>query len=124
MSSAPLVSVLDDDQFVRESLESLLRSFGFTVRVFASAEEFMGSEHLNATACLISDVRMPGRSGPDLQRWLADNHHDIRIVFITAHHDDERTRDRCLRDGAVAYLLKPVSAKALREAVHQALGVQ
>ena len=124
MESTLLVSVVDDDQSVRESLQGLLRSLGLAVQVFASAEEFMCSEHLNATACLILDVRMPDKSGPDLQRWLAANHHEMRIVFITAHDEDEKTREQCLRDGAMAYLVKPVSAKTLRDVVHKGLGVQ
>ena len=124
MEGTLLVSVVDDDQSVRESLQGLLRSLGLAVQVFATAEEFMSSEHLNATVCLILDVRMPGKSGPDLQRWLAANHHEMRIVFITAHDEDEKTRAQCLRDGAVAYLEKPVGAKTLRDVVHKALGVQ
>jgi FixJ family two-component response regulator len=124
MESTLLVSVVEDDQSVRESLQGLLRSLGLTVQVFATAEEFMCSEQLNATVCLILDVRMPGKSGPDLQRWLAANHHEMQIVFITAHDEDEKTRERCLRDGAVAYLVKPVGAKTLRDVVHKALGVQ
>jgi FixJ family two-component response regulator len=123
MESTLLVSVVDDDQSVRESLQGLLRSLGLAVKVFATAEEFISSEHLHATVCLILDVRMPGKSGPDLQRWLAANHHQMRIVFITAH-EDEKTREQCLRDGAVAYLAKPVGAKTLRDVVHKALGVQ
>jgi len=123
MESTPLVSVVDDDQSARESLQGLLRSLGLAVQAFATAEEFMCSEHLNATVCLILDVRMPGKSGPDLQRWLAANHHEMRIVFITAH-EDEKTREQCLRDGALAYLVKPVGAKTLRDVVHKAVGVQ
>jgi FixJ family two-component response regulator len=116
-----VISVVDDDESVRESLQGLIRSVGFAVQGFASAEEFIQSDRLNSTACLILDVRMPGMHGPELQRWLAMNHHDIPIIFITAHGDDEEARARALRDGAVAYLLKPLSEEMLLDAVQKAL---
>lgn len=122
MGAPPLISVVDDDESVRESLHGLIRSVGFAVQVFASAEEFMNSDHFSKTACLILDVRMPGMRGPELQRWLAARHHDIPIVFITAHGDDQEARGRALKDGAVAYLMKPLSEEAVLEAVHKALG--
>src|SRR5260370_16528650 len=101
MESTLLVSVVDDDQSARESLQGLLRSLGLAVQVFATAEEFMCSEHLNATVCLVLDVRMPGKSGPDLQRWLAPNHHEARILFITAPDQDEKTHEPSLRESAL-----------------------
>src|SRR5437660_10391977 len=82
-----LVSVVDDDESVRESLPDLLREFGFAARAFASAEEFLASDCLDQTRCLILDVAMPGMSGPDLQRELARRRQEIPIVFITAHAD-------------------------------------
>lgn len=121
MAQQSVISVVDDDESVRESLQGLIRSVGFAVQGFASAEEFIQSDRLNSTACLILDVRMPGMHGPELQRWLAMNHHDIPIIFITAHGDDEEARARALRDGAVAYLLKPLSEEMLLDAVQKAL---
>ena len=124
MATQPVISVVDDDESVRESLLGLIRSVGFAVQGFASAEEFINSNQLRSTACLILDVRMPGMRGPELQRWLADNHHDIPIIFITAHGDDEEARARALRDGALAYLFKPLSEEALLDAVQKALSVK
>ena len=121
MANVPLVSVVDDDESVRESLRGLIRSVGFRVEAFASAEEFSNSEQLHATDCLILDVRMPGMTGLELQRHLAASEHDIPIIFITAHGSDEGVRSRALRDGAVAYLTKPFSEEALLEAINTAV---
>jgi FixJ family two-component response regulator len=120
MSLRALVSVVDDDESVRESLPDLLRELGFAVQVFASAEEFLASAYLAQTRCLILDVAMPGMSGPDLQRELTRLRHDIPIVFITAHRDE---RTRVLAEGAVECLFKPFSEAALLEAVNSALRV-
>jgi FixJ family two-component response regulator len=124
VATQPVISVVDDDESVRESLLGLIRSVGYAVQGFASADEFINSNQLRSTACLILDVRMPGMRGPELQRWLADNHHDIPIIFITAHGDDEEARARALRDGALAYLFKPLSEEALLDAVQKALSVK
>ena len=120
MANLPLISVVDDDESVRESLSGLIRSVGFGVMVFASAEEFLNSNHLSDTDCLILDVRMPGMNGLELQRRLATNHLVIPIIFITAHGDEE-TRVRALNGGAVEYLLKPFSEEALLNAIDAAL---
>ncbi|MEA2660324.1 MAG: hypothetical protein QOF64_3189 [Candidatus Binatota bacterium] len=120
MSNLPLISVVDDDESVRESLSGLIRSVGFGVMVFASAEEFLGSTRLLDTDCLILDVRMPGMSGIDLQRQLAASHTSIPVIFITAHGDEE-ARVRALNGGAVDYLLKPFSEEALLKAIDTAL---
>jgi len=117
----PLVSVVDDDESVRESLRGLIRSIGLRVETFPSAEEFASSDQLEETDCLILDVRMPGKSGLELQRELAANGRDIPVIFITAHGSDESVRARAFRDGAVAYLSKPFSEDALLEAVNTAL---
>jgi FixJ family two-component response regulator len=117
----PLISIVDDDESVRESLQGLIRSVGFAVQGFASADAFINSGHLPSTACLILDVRMPGMRGPELQHWLKASHHDIPTIFITAHGDDEEARARALKDGAVAYLLKPLSEEVVLGAVHEAL---
>src|SRR5271170_431054 len=100
-----LVSVVDDDVSVRESLPDLLRSFGFEVAPFASAEDFLASDSLGATSCLILDISMPGMSGPELQDEVRRRGRDIPIVFITAHSDD-RVIPRLLEKGAVACLYK------------------
>ena len=118
----PLVSVVDDDESVRESLPDLLRQFGFAVQAFSSAEEFLDSDCVRETRCLILDVAMPGMSGPELQRELTLRQREIPIVFITAHRDDS-IRPRVLEQGAVECLFKPFSDTALLEAVHAALGV-
>ena len=115
-----LVSVVDDDESVRESLPDLLREFGFAVEAFASAEEFLGSVYVGQTKCLILDIAMPGMSGPDLQRELKRRRQEIPIVFITAH-GGETVRPRLLEQGAVECLFKPFSDTALLEALNAAL---
>ena len=120
MAKIPLISVVDDDDAVRESLRALLRSVRFVVEVFASAEEFLSSDRARETDCLILDVRMPGMGGLELQRHLVASHAEVRIIFITAHGDEE-LRLRALKGGAVDYLLKPFSEEALLTAVQTAL---
>jgi FixJ family two-component response regulator len=121
MSRTGHVSVVDDDESVRESLPDLLRSFGHEVRPFASAGEFLGSrENLDWTGCLILDVAMPGMSGPELQRELARRDSNIPIVFITAYSDEAVSR-QVLTRGAVACLIKPFNEYALIDAVTAAL---
>jgi len=120
MPSSSLISIVDDDDSVRESLSGLIRSVGFRVTVFASAEEFLNSNHLSDTDCLILDVRMPGMNGLDLQRRLAASHMSIPVIFITAHGDEE-ARVRALNGGAVEYLLKPFSEDALLKGIDKAL---
>jgi FixJ family two-component response regulator len=115
-----LISVVDDDESVRESLPDLLREFGFSVRAFSSAEEFLESDSLGQTKCLILDIAMPGMSGVDLQQELKRRRQAIPIVFITAH-GDETIRPRVLGAGAVECLLKPFSDAALRKALTAAL---
>lgn len=120
MVNGPLISVVDDDQSVRESLPDLLKEFGFSARAFSSAEEFLASNHLNQTRCLILDVAMPGLSGPDLQRELKHRRQEIPIVFITAQRD-EHVRPRLLAEGAVECLFKPFSDSDLLAALNNAL---
>ena len=122
IADPPLVSVVDDDESVRESLPDLLGEFGFTAEAFPSAEAFLASDHRGRTRCLILDVAMPGMSGPELQEELARRGHRIPIVFITAQRD-ESIRRRVLAAGAVDCLLKPFSDTALLRAVNTALGV-
>jgi FixJ family two-component response regulator len=115
-----LVSVVDDDESVRESLPDLLREFGFAAQAFSSAEDFLGSNCVGQTRCLILDIAMPGMTGPDLQRELTLRREVIPIVFITAH-GDESIRPRVLEAGAVDCLFKPFSETALLGAVNAAL---
>jgi FixJ family two-component response regulator len=111
-----LISIVDDDESVREATMGFLKSNGFRAQVFASAEEFLGSTHLNETKCLILDVQMPGMSGLELQRRLAAENHRIPIVFITAHRDPE-IRNEVLCAGAIDFLSKPVREEALLHAI-------
>jgi FixJ family two-component response regulator len=120
MVTGSLVSVVDDDESVRESLPDLLREFGFVAQAFSSAEEFLASDYLGQTRCLILDIGMPGMSGPDLQRELARQGQRIPIVFITARKD-EVVRARVLAEGAVDCLFKPFSDTALLDALNTAL---
>jgi FixJ family two-component response regulator len=123
MVTRSLVSVVDDDESVRESLPDLLRELGFAVRAFSSAEEFLASDCVGQTECLILDIAMPGMTGPDLQRELALRRQSIPIVFITAHRD-EKVRARLLEQGAVECLFKPFSETALIDAINAALKVK
>ena len=121
MTSNPsLVSVVDDDESVRESLPDLLRQFGFAAEAFSSAEAFLASEVVRDTSCLLLDIAMPGMSGPDLQQELARRGVNISIVFITAL-GDKTLRSSLLARGAVECLFKPFSEAALLDAVRAAL---
>ena len=120
MSKRSLVSVVDDDESVRESLPDLLRQFGFAAQAFSSAEAFLASEVVNETNCLILDIAMPGMSGPDLQQELMRRRQEIPIVFITANGDSS-VRSRMLTQGAVECLVKPFSETALLDALNIAL---
>jgi len=121
MTKTPsLVSVVDDDESVRESLPDLLREFGFAVRAFSSAEEFLASDCVDQTKCLILDVGMPGMTGPELQQELKQRSEKIPIIFITAQRD-ETIRSQVLGQGAIDCLFKPFSEAALSDAVNAAL---
>jgi FixJ family two-component response regulator len=119
--AAFLITVVDDDASVRESISSLLRSVGYAVNEFGSAEEFVASATLGQTDCLITDVRMPGMSGLELQRRLALSHPRLPVILMTAHAADEEVRLRALKDGAVEYLFKPLDEETLLRAVEPAL---
>jgi FixJ family two-component response regulator len=117
-----LVSVVDDDESVRESLPDLLKELGFAVQAFSSAEEFLASEYLEKTQCLILDIAMPGMTGTELQLELIRRGQKIPIVFITAQID-EAVRRSVVKRGAVDCLFKPFTEAALLKALNAALGV-
>jgi len=121
-SVSRLISIVDDDPLMREGLMSLLRSAGFATQAFASAEEFLSLAHRDNIACLILDVGLPGISGLELQSQLTAtvSNHRTPVVFMTAR-DDEATRQRALKGGAVDFLRKPLRRDALLNAVHLAL---
>ncbi len=118
-----LVSIVDDDESVRESLPDLLNEFGFASQTFSSAEEFLASDEISQTKCLILDIAMPGMSGPDLQRELKLRGSNVPIVFITAQRD-EAGRTLLIEQGAIACLIKPFSDTALLEALNSALQIK
>ena len=115
-----LIAVVDDDESIRDSLRTLLRSAGYRVMTFESAEIFLRSGAAPGTACLILDVRMPGIDGPELQDRLSRDHSRLPIVFITAH-DDGPVRERVLRAGAADVLNKPFAPAALLSSLEGAL---
>jgi FixJ family two-component response regulator len=123
MRKRPLVSIVDDDESVRESLPDLLREFGFAAETFSSAAAFLASDLITETRCLLLDITMPAMSGPELQEELARRRQDIPIVFITAA-GDESVRSRLVARGAVACLFKPLSKTALLDALNAALQVR
>lgn len=117
-----LISVVDDDESVRESLPDLLREFGLASKVFATPSDFLESGLVDKTTCLILDIAMPGMSGPALRRELLRQGHDIPTIFITAHADFASLP--AIREGVVACLLKPFSESALLEALKRALNLK
>jgi FixJ family two-component response regulator len=118
---APLVSVVDDDISVRRSLDRLIRSARLEVSVFASAEEFLASDHPRKVDCLILDVHLPGMSGVELHRQLLASRCNVPVIFITGNGFDDRTRSEAASDWTVAYFKKPFGGDELLEAVHTAL---
>src|SRR3984957_9159359 len=120
MPGIPLISIVDDDDAHRSSLENLIRSVGWRAQGFSSAEAFLSSNHAHDTRCLVLDIRMPGMSGPELQRQMAVANSHIPIIFITAHEDDVQ-RSQALEAGAVAFLHKPFYEEELLNAIDAAL---
>ncbi len=120
MAKLPLVSVVDDDESVRESLPDFLRQVGFAAEAFPSAEAFLASDVVSETSCLLLDIAMPGMSGPELQQELIRRRQEIPIVFITAH-EASTVRPRLLARGAVECLSKPFSEADLLDALNTAL---
>jgi FixJ family two-component response regulator len=120
MQQRAFIAIVDDDESVREALPDLIRELGYDAGAFSSAEEFLVSDQVSKTDCLLLDVSMPGMTGPDLQRALLQLGHEIPVVFITAHGDDN-VRRRLREQGAVECLLKPFSDTALLDALKAAL---
>jgi FixJ family two-component response regulator len=116
-----MIAIVDDDQGVRDSLERLVRSVGRNASAFGSAEEFLNSEDLHNTTCLITDLQMPGLTGIELQDRLIADGHRIPIIFLTAHPNDN-VRARAMKAGAVAFLEKPVDAHRLIGCIESAAG--
>jgi FixJ family two-component response regulator len=120
VAEAPIISVIDDDPSVRTATARLLRSMGFSVYAFASAQEFLSSPRLSETSCVIADVQMPGMTGVELQDHLIAHDHSMPVIFITAFPHD-RVRERAMNAGAVCFLSKPFDETRLLECVEQAL---
>jgi FixJ family two-component response regulator len=117
---AKMVAIVDDDDLMRTALQGLLKSAGLLAQAFPSAEEFLRSGHQHDTACLITDIRMPGMSGLELQAQLNADHCRIPTIFITAH-GDAKMRMQAMRAGAVEFLAKPFDDEALLESVRAAM---
>jgi FixJ family two-component response regulator len=120
MQNRSLVSVVEDDQFFRDSMRRLMRSLGYRVEAFASAADFLASPRLGETACLIADVHMPVMTGVELYRHLIDSGNAIPTILVTAYADDD-VESRALKDGVIGYLRKPVNEKHLKRCIHAAL---
>ena len=120
MPKKPLISIVDDDESVREATKGLMKSLGFTAKTFSSAADFLTSRHLRRTACLIADVNMPGMTGPELHDRLRDLGSTIPTILITAYHDDN-VRARALSAGVICYLRKPFDEDDLLVCIHSAL---
>jgi FixJ family two-component response regulator len=118
----PLISIVDDDESMREAVKGLVKSWGYTADAFASAEEFLSSRQVPRTACLIADVMMPGMTGLELHRHLVASGKTIPTVLITAHPDDD-VRERGLQDGIIGYLSKPFSEDDLMACIRSSLAV-
>ena len=116
----PLIFIVDDDAPFRKSLERLIKSIGFDVEEFSTAQEFLRRKLHKGPSCLLLDVRMPGLTGPDLQNELAKRNIATPIIFLTAHGDTP-TGIKAMKDGAVDFLLKPIEEKALFEAIDRAI---
>jgi FixJ family two-component response regulator len=120
VAEALVISIIDDDASVRTATARLLRSMGFSVYAFASAQEFLSSPQLSETSCVIADVEMPGMSGLELQDYLIAHDHGMPVIFITAFPHDQ-VRERAVRAGAVCFLSKPFDEPQLLQCVERAL---
>lgn len=122
VTEIPVISIVDDDESVREALESLIKSVGYIAKVFPSAGDFLSSGQLDGTGCLILDVQMPGMTGLELQSRLTASKSRVPIIFISAHSDAE-ARARAFDAGAVGFLQKPFSEEALLNAINSSLAI-
>jgi FixJ family two-component response regulator len=120
LAKSHVISIIDDDASVREATQSLIRSLGYDAQVFASAEEYLQSESLSDSSCLITDLHMPGMSGTDLQDRLIAEGYEIPIIFVTAYYED-RVRDRVMDAGAFGFLRKPFNDESLIACLDKAL---
>jgi FixJ family two-component response regulator len=120
MAKRTLISIVEDDEPFRESMKKLMRVLGYTVEAFPSAADFLASPLISATACLVTDVQMPGMTGLELHRYLVDVGHRIPTILVTAY-PDEITRDRALKAGVVCYVSKPVDDEHLERCLRSAL---
>lgn len=120
MAKSHVISIIDDDPSVREATQSLIRSLGYDAQVFASAEEYLQSDRLDDSSCLITDLHMPGMSGSDLQDRLIADGYQIPIIFVTAYYED-RIRDRVMDAGAFGFLRKPFNDESLIACLDRAL---
>ena len=120
MSTAPLIAIVEDDEFFRESMRRLMRSLGYTVEAFPSAADFLAFRRLDETACLIADIQMPGMTGVELYARLIEAGHKIPTILVTAYPDETR-RARALKDGIAGYLLKPFDDNDLADCVRKAV---
>jgi FixJ family two-component response regulator len=120
MSKAPLIAIVDDDEFFRGSMRRLMQSLGFTVEAFPSAAVFLASRRLDNTTCLIADIQMPGMTGVELNARLIEAGHKIPTILVTAY-PDEVTRARALKDGVVCYLRKPFDDSDLMDCIRKAV---
>ena len=120
MPQHPLISIVEDDQPFRESMQKLVRALGYTVEAFPSAADFLASPLLATTACLVTDVQMPGMTGIELHRHLVDSGYAIPTILVTAY-PDEAVRKRALKSGVVCYLSKPVDDEHLERCLRSAL---
>jgi FixJ family two-component response regulator len=119
-STKDIISIVDDDEPLREALASLMKAAGFSTDTYASAEEFLESHSRRNATCLILDVRLPGMSGIELQRRLLDDSNPLPIVFVTAHGDSS-LRDLAMKAGAAGFLNKPVRSETLLKEIHRAI---
>jgi FixJ family two-component response regulator len=122
MNPLLLVSIVDDDESIRESLPDLLKMFGLASQTFSSAEEFLAKDGISRSKCLILDLAMPGMSGAELQNELNRREIKVPIIFITGHRD-ETLRSRLIEQGAIACLIKPFSEAAMLDALNSALPI-
>ena len=119
----PTISIVDDDESVRKATESLVRSLGYAAATFSSAGDYLRSDSIGQSSCLITDLRMPKMSGAELQQRLIADGNDTPIIFMSADSDDN-TRSRVLNAGAVGFLRKPIDAEILVDCLDKALGLK